>query len=50
MPAKNQGLHGNAPDNSKTALLLIDLINDFEFKGAEALFELALPMARRVAG
>ena len=49
MAAKNPDLHGNVPDNSETALLLIDLINDFEFEEAEALFEHALPMAQRIA-
>src|SRR6185369_8583656 len=42
-------LHGNAPDDSPVALLLIDVINDFEFEGAEALFDHALPAARNIA-
>jgi nicotinamidase-related amidase len=49
MPAKNEDLHGNVPDEASAALLLIDVINDFEFEGAEALFEHALPMSRRIA-
>ena len=49
MPEKNRDLHGNVPENSKVALLLIDVINDLEFEGSEALFEHALPMARRIA-
>lgn len=49
MPAKNVDLHGNAPDKSPLALLLIDMINDLEFAGAEQLLEHALPMARRLA-
>jgi|SRR5215216_7021584 len=48
-PAKNEDLHGNVPDEANAALLLIDVINDFEFEGGEALFEHALPMARRLA-
>ena len=48
-PAKNEDLHGNVPDEAKAVLLLIDLINDFEFEGGEALFEHALPMAHRIA-
>ncbi|HEX8090866.1 MAG TPA: isochorismatase family cysteine hydrolase [Blastocatellia bacterium] len=48
-PAKNEDLHGSAPDEANAALLLIDVINDFEFEGGEALFEHALPMARRIA-
>lgn len=42
-------LHGSAPDNSPVALLLIDVINDFEFEGAEALYRHALPAARKIA-
>jgi nicotinamidase-related amidase len=30
-------LHGNAPDKSAVALLLIDVINDFDFPEAEQL-------------
>ena len=35
----------HAPDKSKTALLLIDVINDLEFDGGERLLTHALPMA-----
>lgn len=49
MPAKNQDLHGNAPDKSPVVLLIIDMINDMEFPGGEALFAQALPAARRIA-
>lgn len=49
MPANNDDLHGNVPENSAVALLLIDVINDMEFEGAEALAEQAEPMARRIA-
>src|ERR671931_1659786 len=49
MPAKNPDLHGNAPDEAPTVLLLIDVINDFEFDGGEALLAQALPMAERLA-
>jgi nicotinamidase-related amidase len=49
MPAKNRDLHGNVPDRSPVALLLIDVINDLEFEGGDALLEHALPMADRVA-
>jgi hypothetical protein len=31
MPAKNEDLHGNVPDESAVALLIVDMINDFEF-------------------
>jgi len=50
MNKKSPDLHGNAPDNSPVALLLIDVINDFEFdEGAEALFKHALPAAKKIA-
>lgn len=42
-------LHGNAPDNSLVALLLVDVINDFEFEGGEQLLRQALPAAKRIA-
>lgn len=46
---QNSDLHGNAPDNSPVALLLIDVINDLEFEGGEKLLRHALPAARRIA-
>ncbi len=47
---KSHDLHGNAPDNSPIALLLIDVINDFEFDAtASRLFERALPIAPKIA-
>jgi len=49
MPAKNEDLHGNVPDKSPVALLLIDVINDLEFPGGDALLDYALPMAERIA-
>jgi nicotinamidase-related amidase len=49
MPDKNRDLHGNAPDKSAVALLLIDVINDLEFPDGDQLLEHALPMARRIA-
>jgi nicotinamidase-related amidase len=49
MPAKNPDLHGNAPDQSAVVLLLIDVINDLEFEGGDALLAQALPMAERLA-
>ena len=49
MPANNPDLHGNVPESSHTALLLIDVINDLEFEGAQQLLRHALPMARRLA-
>jgi nicotinamidase-related amidase len=49
MRARNQDLHGNAPDKSPVALLLIDCINDLDFPEGDRLLEHALPMARRLA-
>jgi nicotinamidase-related amidase len=49
VPANNEDLHGSVPENCPAALLLIDVINDMEFEGAEALLEQSLPMARRIA-
>lgn len=46
---KNGDLHGNAPDKSEIALLLIDTINDLEFEGGDELFRTALPAAKRIA-
>src|SRR5690349_17616095 len=40
---------GIAPDKHKTALLLIDVINDFNFPEADELLQFAKPMAKRIA-
>jgi nicotinamidase-related amidase len=47
-PPRNRSLHGNAPDQSDVALLLIDVINDLEFEGGERLLPQALVMAERL--
>ena len=49
MPAKNEDLHGSAPDKCETALLLIDVINDLDFPEAPQLLRHANPMARKIA-
>jgi nicotinamidase-related amidase len=49
MPTRNRSLHGNAPDKSEIALLLIDVINDFDFAEADQLLRYARPMAERIA-
>jgi len=46
MPEKNVDLHGSAPDKHSFALLLIDVINDFDFPEADQLLKHARPMAR----
>lgn len=45
----SKDLHGSAPDKSGAALLLIDVINDFEFAEGEQLLHLALPVGRNIA-
>src|SRR5438552_12093833 len=46
MPKKNINLHGSAPDKHQVALLLVDVINDFDFPEADQLLKHARPMAR----
>jgi nicotinamidase-related amidase len=48
-PAKNRDLHGNVPETSPVALLLIDVINAMDFEGAEPLVRQAVEMAPRIA-
>ena len=45
----NGDLHGSAPDESKIVLLLIDVINDFDFEEGEQLLKLALPVGKNIA-
>ena len=47
-PAKNPDLHGNVPDKSPVALLIVDMINDLEFPGGDRLAEQVMPVARRI--
>ena len=46
---RNTDLHGNAPDASPVALVIVDAINDLEFEGAEAMLPRAVRMARAIA-
>ena len=48
MPVRNDDLNGSAPDKSKFALLLIDVINDFDFPEADQLLRFARSMARKL--
>lgn len=48
-PVRNDDLHGNVPDTSRTVLLLIDVINDLNFPGNELLLKEAARFARNVA-
>jgi nicotinamidase-related amidase len=47
-PASSRDLHGNAPDDSPVALLIIDAINDFAFEEGREVLAKALPMAARI--
>jgi nicotinamidase-related amidase len=49
MPAKNEDLHGSAPDKSETALLIVDVINDLDFPEANQLLRYVHSMARKLA-
>jgi nicotinamidase-related amidase len=49
MPIKSKDLHGNVPDSAATALLMIDVINDFEFENGDQLLRLAMPAGKRIA-
>jgi nicotinamidase-related amidase len=46
---KTRDLHGSAPDESRVALLIIDMINAFDFDGAEAMFPRVLAAAQATA-
>jgi nicotinamidase-related amidase len=50
MTENNPDLHGNAPDKADGALLIIDVINDFDYPDGDQLLHFALPMAERIAG
>src|SRR5690349_3186741 len=47
--AKTQDLHGSAPDECRVALLIIDMINAFDFEGAHAMLPRALAAAKATA-
>ena len=48
-PRANTNLHGNAPDSSPVALLIIDAINDLEFDGAARMLQRPVRMAKCIA-
>jgi nicotinamidase-related amidase len=48
MPAKNEDLHGSAPDKSETALLIIDVINPLDFPEARQLRRFVPEMTRNI--
>lgn len=49
MPTKNRDLHGNAPEKSAVALLIIDVISDFKFPDGDKLLKHAEPIAQNIA-
>jgi nicotinamidase-related amidase len=49
MPTIHNDLHGNVPDTSPVALLIIDMISTFEFENGDALFEQTLPILQPIA-
>jgi nicotinamidase-related amidase len=49
MPARNPDLHGNVPDTSPVALIIIDFINDLEFDEGRKLLRPAVRAAQAVA-
>jgi len=48
-PSNNEDLHGNAPDRSRIALLLIDVINDLDFPNNKRLIQASAALASRIA-
>src|SRR5437016_707453 len=48
MPRSSRDLHGSVPDESSAALLLLDVISDFEFPGADRLFTNAAAILPRL--
>jgi nicotinamidase-related amidase len=48
MPIKSEDLHGSVPDSAGAALLLIDVINDFEFEKGEQLLKRAMPVGEQI--
>ena len=49
MPRRKKDSQGIAPEQSPMALLLIDVVNDFEFDGGEKLVRAALRIADNIA-
>ena len=50
MPNQQSDLNGSAPDNHVVALLLIDVINDFQFPEGERLLENEELIAAKIEG
>ncbi|HEX9951220.1 MAG TPA: isochorismatase family cysteine hydrolase [Rubricoccaceae bacterium] len=50
MPARNADLHGLAPDTCPVALLLVDVVSDYDFPDGDRLLEQARPAVERMIG
>ena len=48
-PDTSNDLHGNVPDTAPLCLLMIDMINEFSFHDADAMFPAIINMAERIA-
>ncbi len=48
-PDKNPDLHGNVPDTSSVALIIVDVLNTLEFEGSEAFVPRAVEVGRKIA-
>ena len=44
--ASRSDLYGSAPDKARAVLLIIDMINAFDFEGAEGMLDRAATAAR----
>ena len=49
MTAAQSDLHGNVPDAADTCLLIIDMINAFDFEDADKFFPAVMQAAERIA-
>ncbi len=49
-PARHPDFHGFAPDTCPVALVLVDVVNGFDFDDGERLLTHARPAAERIAG
>jgi nicotinamidase-related amidase len=47
---RNNDLHGNVPDHHSVALLLVDVLNDFDFPDAGKLLKKAPKLAKNISG
>jgi nicotinamidase-related amidase len=48
-PDRNPDLHGNVPDRTEVALLIVDVLNALDFEGSSSFVPKALEAGRRIA-